>query len=89
MTDEQSTRPTPPRRPPGGAPLVWRWIGTGAILGFLLLGLVSWLGDNTSESTGVTYSATTALGLMGILGALLGALVAAVVLAVVMGRRYR
>ena len=68
---------------------MWRWIGTGAILGFLLLSAVSWLGDNTSESTGVTYSATTALGLMGLLGAFLGALVAAVVLAVVMGRRYR
>ena len=89
MTDKQKSRPTPPRRPLGGAPLVWRWIGTGAILGFLLLSALSWLGGNTSESTGVTYSATTALGLMGLLGAFLGALVAAVVLAVVMGRRYR
>ena len=68
---------------------MWRWIGTGAILGFLLLSAVSWVGDNTSSSTGVTYAPTTALGLMGVLGAFLGALVAAVVLAVVMGRRYR
>lgn len=89
MSDEQSTRPTPPRRPVAGAPLVWRWIGTGALIGFLLFCAISWIGDNTSTATGVTYSATTAMGLMGILGALVGALVAGLVLAVVMGRRYR
>lgn len=89
MSDEQSPRPTPQRRPVGGAPLVWRWIGTGALIGFLVLSAISWIGDNTSDTTGVTYSSTTALGLMGILGALIGALVAGVVLAVVMGRRYR
>lgn len=91
MTDEQThdqtAAPAPTRRPAGGAPLVWRWIGTGALLGFVLLGGLSLFTDNESPTTGVTYSGSTAVGLMGVFGAALGALAAAVVLALVVGRR--
>lgn len=88
MTAEQPpTRPARRRR--GGAPLVWRWIVTGAILGFVVLGGSALFTSNRNDATGLEYSPTTAVGFMGVLGAFLGALVAAVVLAVVMGRRDR
>lgn len=87
MSDEQTPTPRPARRPGGGAPLVWRWIGTGAVLGFAILGGISLLSGNQSDATGVTYSGSTAVGFMGVFGAALGALVAAVVLALVVGRR--
>ena len=89
MTDETSTPPSPSRRPRRGAPRVWRWIGTGAFLGFLLLGGVSVFTSNTGGASGTTYTASTAVGLMGVLGAFLGALVAGVVLALVLGREER
>ena len=86
MTDETSIPPSPRRRPRRGAPRVWRWIGTGAFVGFLLLSALSWFTGNTSDSSGVTYTVGTGMGLMGVFGAFLGALVAAVVLALVLGR---
>ncbi|MBM6545215.1 hypothetical protein JNO54_03535 [Janibacter sp. YIM B02568] len=90
MTDETSTPPSPTRRRPRrGAPRVWRWIGTGAFLGFLVLGGVSLFTSNTGGASGTTYTASTAVGLMGVLGAFLGALVAGVVLALIMGREER
>ncbi|WP_252976166.1 hypothetical protein [Janibacter melonis] len=77
------------RRRRRGAPMVWRWIGTGAIIGFALLGAYAMTSDNVNEATRQSYSATTAVGFMGMLGACIGALVAAVVLALVMGRDRR
>ena len=83
MSDPQ-TRQTPLRR--RRAPRPWRWIATGAILGFALLGGWALFTPNKDTATGAAYTATTTVGFMGIFGAFLGALVAAFVLALVVGR---
>lgn len=51
------------------------------IIGFVVFGVVSWLGPNRNEGFDITYDPSAALGYMSVLGLLLGALLGAVVAA--------
>ncbi|XVX19816.1 hypothetical protein ACQP1U_16210 [Actinomycetota bacterium] len=61
-----------------------RWIATGAILGFIIGGIVSWLGPRSAS-----YSANAELGFMSIAFALFGGLIAAIIAVLVAGRHGR
>lgn len=54
---------------------------TGAIVGFILFSVVSWLGPNRNEGFDINYDPGAALGYMSVLGLCLGALVGAAVAA--------
>ncbi|MEO7060163.1 MAG: hypothetical protein ABI083_10605 [Lapillicoccus sp.] len=73
-----TSRPTTTRR---SAPDFKRWLGTGALLGFLAGFLVAVLGDQAPN-----YSVGSAVGFLGVMFACLGALLAGVV-AVLVDRR--
>lgn len=72
-----------PRSNPKPVPFV----ATGAIIGFIVFGVISWIGPNRNEGFDITYDPSAALGYMSVLGLLLGALVGAVVVALLTYRR--
>ncbi|WP_435201993.1 hypothetical protein [Janibacter sp. GS2] len=57
------------------------FIMTGAIIGFLIFSVVSWLGPNRNEGFDINYDPGAALGYMSVMGLCLGALVGAAVAA--------
>lgn len=57
------------------------FIMTGAIIGFILMSVVSWLGPDRDEGFNITYDPGAALGYMSVFGLCLGALVGAAVAA--------
>ncbi len=75
-------------RPPG-EPRPLRFVVTGALIGFVVLGAYSLTTPNTNEQTGATYSAVTAFGYMAVVGALVGALLGAVLAAALSSWRNR
>ena len=54
---------------------------TGAIVGFVVFSVVSWIGPNRNEGFDITYDPGAALGYMSVFGLQLGALVGAAVAA--------
>ena len=54
---------------------------TGAIVGFIVFSIVSWVGPNRDEGFDITYDPGAALGYMSMLGLFVGALVGATVAA--------
>ena len=54
---------------------------TGAIVGFILFSVVSWLGPNRNGGFDINYDPSAALGYMSVFGLCLGALVGAAVAA--------
>ena len=54
---------------------------TGAIVGFVVFSVISWVGPNRNEGFDITYDPGAALGYMSVFGLLLGALVGAAVAA--------
>lgn len=54
---------------------------TGAIVGFILFSVISWIGPNRNEGFDINYDPGAALGYMSVLGLCLGALVGAAVAA--------
>ena len=63
------------------------FIVTGAIIGFIVFGLISYFGPNRNEGFDITYDPGAALGYMSVLGLFLGALVGAAVAALFTYRR--
>lgn len=63
------------------------FIATGAIIGFVVFGLISFLRPNTNEAYNITYDAGAALGFMSIVGLCVGALVGAVIVALLSYRK--
>ena len=63
------------------------FIATGAIIGFIVFGLVSWFGPNRNAGFDINYDPSAALGYMSVLGMLLGALVGAAVVALLTYRK--
>mgnify|MGYP006985708005 FL=1 len=63
------------------------FVVTGAVIGFVVFGVVSWLGPNRNEGFDITYDPGAALGYMSVLGLFLGALVGAAVAALFTYRR--
>ena len=82
MPTEPETMTPPPsgRRP--RTPNFARIIGTGAILGALLGGLIAWTGILTDESAmpqGYNYGTSDGVGILAMFGGMLGAILAAVI----------
>lgn len=73
------------RRSSNPKPLAF--VATGAIIGFIVFGVISWIGPNRNEGFDITYDPGSALGYMSVLGLLLGALLGAVVAALLTYRR--
>ncbi len=63
------------------------FIATGAIIGFVVFGLISFLRPNVNEAYDITYDAGAALGFMSVVGLCVGAFVAAVVVALLSYRK--
>lgn len=63
------------------------FIATGAIIGFIVFGVVSLLGPNTNEAYDITYDPGAALGFMSVVGLCVGGLVGAVVVALLSYRK--
>lgn len=63
------------------------FIATGAIIGFIVFGVISWVGPNVNEGYDITYDPGAALGMMSILGLFVGGLLGAVVAALFTYRR--
>ncbi|HCE61262.1 MAG TPA: hypothetical protein DER11_07875 [Janibacter terrae] len=76
-------KPTRPRSHPKPLPFV----ATGAVIGFIVFGLVSWFGPNRNEGFDITYDPGATLGYMSVLGLCVGGLVGAVVAALLTYRR--
>ena len=57
------------------------FIVTGAIIGFIVFGLISYFGPNRNEGFDITYDPSAALGYMSVFGLCLGALIGAAVAA--------
>lgn len=72
-----------PRSNPKPVPFV----ATGAIIGFIAFGVISWIGPNRNEGFDITYDPGATLGYMSVLGLLLGALVGAAVFALLTYRK--
>lgn len=62
-----------------------RFLLTGAILGFVVFGLIAIINPELENQFGVSYSATTAVGYMSVFGMLLGAIGGAVAAAIAAG----
>lgn len=60
---------------------------TGAIVGFILFSVISWIGPNRNDGFDINYDPSAALGYMSVFGLLLGALVGAAVAALFTYRR--
>ena len=75
----KSTRRNHPRPIP--------FIATGAIIGFIVFGLISVLRPNENTAYDITYDAGAALGMMSVLGLFVGGIVGAVVAALLTYRR--
>lgn len=73
------------RRPSNPKPLPF--IVTGAIIGFVVFGAISWIGPNRNEGFDITYDPGSALGYMSMLGLFVGALVGAVIVALLTYRK--
>lgn len=63
------------------------FIATGAVIGFILFGVIAQVGPDRNEGYDITYDPGAALGYMSVLGLLLGALVGAVVVALLTYRK--
>lgn len=63
------------------------FIATGAIVGFIVFGLISLRGPNRNEGFDINYDPGAALGYMSVLGLLVGALVGAVIVALLTYRK--
>ncbi|WP_338749845.1 hypothetical protein [Janibacter alittae] len=63
------------------------FIATGAIIGFIVFGIISLVGPNTDEGYNITYDAGAALGYMSVVGLFVGGLVGAVVAALLTYRK--
>lgn len=74
-------------RRPRSNPKPVPFIVTGAIIGFVVFGLVSWFGPNRNSGFDINYDPGSSLGYMSVLGLLLGALVGAAVAALFTYRR--
>lgn len=74
-----SKRPSHPKPIP--------FIATGAIIGFIVFGVVSMLGPNTNEGYNISYDPGAALGFMSVVGVCVGGLVGAVVAALLTYRK--
>lgn len=57
------------------------FIVTGAIIGFIVFGLISYFGPNRNEGFDITYDPSATLGYMSVLGLCVGGLLGAVVAA--------
>ncbi|WP_370891851.1 hypothetical protein [Janibacter sp. GXQ6167] len=66
-------------------PKILSFLLTGAIIGFVVFGLVAILNPELENQWGATYSATTAVGYMSVFGMLLGAICGAVAAAIAAG----
>lgn len=66
---------------PRSRPKPLPFIATGAILGFIIFGIISWIGPNRDAGFDINYDPEAALGYMSVLGMCLGALVGAAVAA--------
>ena len=75
----KNTRPNRPKPVP--------FIATGAIIGFIVFGLISVLRPNENTAYDITYDAGAALGMMSVLGLFVGGIVGAVVAALLTYRR--
>lgn len=76
MSSKRPSRPRP-----------FRFIATGAVVGFIVFGIYSYLGPHRDPGYGITYDVGSTLGYMSILGLCVGALVGAVVVALLSYRR--
>lgn len=63
------------------------FVVTGAIIGFIVFSVISWLGPNSNEGYNISYDPGAALGLMSVLGLFVGGFVGLVVAALLAGRR--
>ncbi|NYF97999.1 hypothetical protein [Janibacter cremeus] len=72
----------PPSRP---KPIPF--IATGAIIGFIVFGVISLLGPNTDGGYNISYDPSAALGFMSVVGLCAGGLVGAVVAALLTYRK--
>ena len=66
-------------------PKILRFLLTGAIVGFVVFGLIAIVSPDLENSWGASYSATTAVGYMSVFGMLLGTICGAVAAAIVAG----
>ncbi|WP_277454037.1 hypothetical protein [Janibacter sp. DB-40] len=74
------------RKPPS-RPRPIPFIATGAIIGFIVFGVISLLGPTTDEGYNITYDPGVSLGFMSVVGLCVGGLVGAVVAALLTYRK--
>lgn len=74
-----SKRPSHPKPIP--------FIATGAIIGFIVFSIISWLGPNVNEGYKISYDPGAALGFMSVVGLCVGGLLGAVVAALLTYRK--
>lgn len=63
------------------------FVTTGAIIGFIVFSIISWLGPNRNENFDINYDPGAALGYMSVFGIFIGALLGAAVAALFTYRR--